>query len=201
LASTQGLGVSSPFQKQHDHYVLVEGKGAGLESWLETCFEDSLVAEGVQPKSSEEARNFWRVRESIAEFLGEKGVNHSNDISLPVYNLKGFIDEWTLRFSEAHPNWELYVFGHIGDGNLHLHAIKPNQMPLDQFLAATQKVDETLFGLVQKFGGSISAEHGIGLLKKKHLHYSKSKEELEILKSIKLVLDPKWLLNPGKIID
>lgn len=201
LASTHGLGLSSPFEQRHEHYVLLEGKGAGLEPWLEKCFEEGLVSEGVQPKSSEETRNFWKVRESIAEFLGEKGINHSNDISLPVHNLKPFIDEWTSNFAQAHPNWELYIFGHIGDGNLHLHAIKPKEMALDQFLAATQKVDETLFGLVRKFGGSISAEHGIGLLKKKHLHYSKTKEEQEILKAIKRTLDPKWLLNPGKIID
>jgi len=202
-ATVNGLGLRSPFENKHSHYVLLEAKGSTpkIDDWLEEIFTEGMITEGIQPKSSEERQQFWKVRESIAEFLAEKGLNHSNDISIPIFNLKSFIDEWTESFQQKYPNWEQFIFGHIGDGNLHIHAIKPKTMELEEFASATLKVDEALFSLVRKYGGSISAEHGIGLLKKKHLGYSKTKEELDLLRSFKKTLDPNWLLNPGKIID
>lgn len=200
-AALEGLGIHSPFQESHEQYVLLDIKGADVDAWLEGVFESGLVQEGVQPKSTEERKQFWKAREGIAEFLAIKGLNHSNDISVPIFNLKNFIEDWTTTFKAKYPNWTQYVFGHIGDGNLHIHTLKPSEMVLEDFMAKTKLVDADLFKLVQKYQGSISAEHGIGLLKKPHLPFSKSPEELAILKGIKKILDPKWLLNPGKVID
>jgi FAD/FMN-containing dehydrogenase len=200
-ASTHGLGLRSPFEKEHPQYVMIEVKGEKVDEWLEQVFEQGLVEEGVQPKSKEEYRQFWKTRESIAEFLAEKGLNHSNDVSVPIFNLKNFIQDWSTEFRAKYPNWELFVYGHIGDGNLHIHALKPANMALEDFVAQTKKVDADLFALVRKYQGSVSAEHGVGLLKKSHLGYSKSELEISLMKSIKKSLDPKWLLNPGKIID
>jgi FAD/FMN-containing dehydrogenase len=119
---------------------------------------------------------------------------------VPVADLQKFITEWESLFSIKYPNWELYVFGHFGDGNLHIHAVKPPDLSVDDFYKNTQKVDADLFNLVRKFGGSVSAEHGIGVLKKPYLKYSKSEQEIEIFRQVKRILDPKNLLNPGKII-
>lgn len=200
-ASMEGMGMRSPFADSHEQYVLLDIKGENIDVWLEEVFEQDFVQEGVQPKSTEERRQFWKAREGIAEFLATKGLNHSNDISVPIFNLKNFIDDWTATFKAKYPNWTQYVFGHIGDGNLHIHTLKPSEMSMEDFGSKTKLVDADLFKLVQKYQGSISAEHGIGLLKKSHLSYSKSPEELAILKGIKKILDPKWLLNPGKVID
>lgn len=200
-ASMDGMHMRSPFEGSHEQYVLLDVKGSDIDSWLEEVFEEDFVQEGIQPKSTEERRQFWKAREGIAEFLATKGLNHSNDISVPIFNLKNFIDEWTTLFKSKYPTWTQYVFGHIGDGNLHIHTLKPSEMALDDFMTKTKAVDADLFNLVQKHQGSISAEHGIGLLKKAHLGYSKTPEELMILKAIKKTLDPKWLLNPGKVID
>lgn len=200
-ATTSALGIRSPFEQSHAQYVLLEVLGQNIDSWIEGIFEKELVEEGVQPKSKEEARQFWKSRESIAEILRNHGLNHSNDVSVPVFHLKEFINEWTSLFQQKYPKWELFVFGHIGDGNLHIHALKPESMSREEFLAYTKKVDADLFSLVHKFKGSVSAEHGIGLLKKPHLPYSKTPAEIELLKSLKKTLDPNWLLNPGKVID
>jgi FAD/FMN-containing dehydrogenase len=92
-------------------------------------------------------------------------------------------------------------FGHIGDGNLHINIMKPDDVAKDEFLAKTHKVDEDLFTLVRAHGGSISAEHGIGLLKKDFLHYSRTPAEMALLRAVKKAVDPQGVFNPGKIFD
>ena len=104
-------------------------------------------------------------------------------------------------FARQHQGLEVYVFGHIGDGNLHVNTLKPESMDREDFLERCQQADEDLFTIVQKYHGSISAEHGIGLLKKKWLQFSRTPTEIALLKSIKKVFDPNGLLNPGKIFD
>ncbi|MCS7009633.1 MAG: hypothetical protein NZL93_06820, partial [Chthoniobacterales bacterium] len=98
------------------------------------------------------------------------------------------------------PDHELCVFGHIGDGNLHVNVMKPPQMSKEEFFARSLERDQVIFELVRAYGGSISAEHGIGLLKKQHLHFSRTPEEIKILKSIKSIFDPNGILNPGKVL-
>ena len=103
-------------------------------------------------------------------------------------------------FESRHSEFEIYLFGHIGDGNLHVNTLKPEGMTKEDFTARCKQADLALFELVQSHGGSISAEHGIGLLKKDALKYSKSADEIGILRSMKAMLDPQGLLNPGKIL-
>ena len=95
--------------------------------------------------------------------------------------------------------WEICLFGHIGDGNLHLNVMKPDTLSKEEFLARTHEVDAHVFSLVQKHRGSISAEHGIGLLKKDFLHFTRTEHELALMRSMKAVFDPKGILNPGKV--
>jgi len=131
-----------------------------------------------------------------------KAIPGSKETIPPKYN-----SETTLTFKldqffgARYPGWEICLFGHIGDGNLHVNVMKPDDLAPADFLARTGAADRGLFDLVRRHGGSISAEHGIGLLKKPYLGYSRSPEELELMRAIKRALDPLGILNPGKILD
>src|SRR5262249_44215633 len=140
-------------------------------------------------------------REGISESLSATGLPHKNDIALPIAGLQAFCRDLGQFFGERYPGWEICLFGHIGDGNLHVNVMKPESMPRDEFFAKTKAADHDVFRLVKAHHGSISAEHGIGLLKKDYLPYSRSPEELAVLRAVKHALDPQNLLNPGKIID
>jgi FAD/FMN-containing dehydrogenase len=147
-----------------------------------------------------QAAELWSLREGISESLSATGLPHKNDIALPVAALEAFCGELDALFAGSYPGWEIAVFGHIGDGNLHVNVMKPDALEKTAFLARTSEADHAIFGLVKKHGGSISAEHGIGLLKKPYLGYTRTDAEIELIRSVKKVLDPKGILNPGKVI-
>ncbi len=113
--------------------------------------------------------------------------------------MKAFIESMEELIQNKYPGFEIALFGHIGDGNLHLNILKPNEMKDEIFFQSCKKVDPEMFALIQKHGGSISAEHGIGLLKKDFLGFSRSPSEIEYMKQIKKVFDPKGIFNPGKL--
>lgn len=193
-------GLRSPFEAEHPYYALLECEthdAEALEQWLgELDLEDGVLA-----RNRAEGAALWALRESISESLSGTGLPHKNDIALPLTALEGFCGELDAVFAERYPGWELCLFGHIGDGNLHLNVMKPEGLTREQFFAHTHEADRTLFELVRKYRGSISAEHGIGLLKKDFLSYSRAPEELELLRALKRTLDPKNVLNPGKVLD
>jgi FAD/FMN-containing dehydrogenase len=200
--------VPSPFAEAHGAYALMEVERphspdaqAVLDQWLEALFEKGLVLDGTLAQSPQEGRNLWILREGVAESLANKGFVHKNDIALPVSELPAFIKEMYAHFSKIHAELEIYLFGHIGDGNLHINTMKPEAMEKDAFVKRCHEADKDLFTIVKKYHGSVSAEHGIGLLKKAALSYSKSPSEIGYLKAIKKVFDPHELLNPGKIFD
>src|SRR5262249_8230214 len=129
------------------------------------------------------------------------GFPHKNDIALPIAALEAFCAELEALIAERYPGFELCLFGHIGDGNLHVNVMRPDGMDAAEFASRTQAADHDLFALVQRHRGSISAEHGVGLLKKPYLGYSRSAAELELLRAVKRTVDPLGILNPGKILD
>src|SRR5262249_44465845 len=185
-------------------YVLVETEGAseeGLLEWTSSLFERALVADGTLAQHGAQARELWSLREGISESLSATGLPHKNDIALPIARLEAFCAELDGLFGARYPGWEICLFGHIGDGNLHVNVMKPDAMSKDEFLAKTHEADHAMFALVKKHAGSISAEHGIGLLKKEFLGYSRSEAELGVLRTLKDALDPHGILNPGKILD
>ncbi len=197
-------GVSAPFANDAPYYALLELEGGNeseLASWLDGLFAAGLVQDGVMATSSAQAKELWALREGISEALAATGLPHKNDIALPVAALDDFCGELDSVFARRYPDWEICLFGHIGDGNLHINVMKPGDLDKEAFLARTHEADRDLFELVARYRGSISAEHGIGLLKKPHLHYSRSAEELALMRALKTTLDPKGILNPGKIID
>lgn len=196
--------LSPPFSTPASHYVLVEvekADEAGVEAWLASLFESGKVLDGVQAQGAAQAAELWALRESISESLSATGLPHKNDVALPIAQLESFCAQLDRVFSERYPGWEICLFGHIGDGNLHINVMKPDALDKAEFLARTKAADRDLFTLVQAHRGSISAEHGIGLLKKPYLSYSRTPAELALLRSIKAALDPAGLLNPGKILD
>ena len=202
---TKHLGARPPFAAPSSHYVLIEIEKpmdlAITEKWLEEVLASGFVTDGTMAQSPRESEEFWKLREGISESLASTGLPHKNDVALPVAALKLFCADLAEFFGTHYVGWEICNFGHIGDGNLHINIMKPEAMPIPEFRTATKAVDRDLFELVRKHHGSISAEHGIGLLKKEFLSYTRTPLEIAIFRQIKEIFDPKHILNPGKIWD
>jgi FAD/FMN-containing dehydrogenase len=192
-----------PFSAPAPFYVLIEVEEApepALEAWTGSLFDRDLAADGVIAQNATQAAELWSLREGISESLSATGMPHKNDVALPVAALEAFCADLDSVFASRYPDWEICNFGHIGDGNLHINVMKPDDLARDAFLALTKEADRDMFDLVRRHKGSISAEHGIGLLKRDFLGYVRSPDELRLMSGIKAVLDPKGLLNPGKIL-
>jgi FAD/FMN-containing dehydrogenase len=199
--------LSSPFADRHEQYVLLEVERPEsadakekLEAWLSELFAGEMVQDAVLAQSPKEAMNLWAMREGISESLSNTGLLHKHDISLPIHRLQEFIENWSADIASNYPGLKPYIFGHIGDGNLHVNLMKPQDMEITEFRKLCAKADENMFAWIQKFEGSVSAEHGIGLLKKHLLRYTRTESEIALMRQMKQVFDPKGLLNPGKIL-
>jgi FAD/FMN-containing dehydrogenase len=166
---------------------------------LEAIFEQGLVLDGVLAKNTEEQRSLWQIREGVAESILHDHVVHQEDVSVAVASLQEFYATIEARYRHQFPDAEVFFFGHIGDGNLHIFIQKPKHQAPDDFFQFAKASDLMLFETLKEFQGSVSAEHGVGLLKKHALPFSRSPHELKLMKEIKSVFDPKHRLNPGKI--
>ncbi len=196
-------GLSSPLSEEAPYFVLLEVEAAHrerLDGWLGELLEGDLVLDGTLAANREQATLLWSLREGISESLSATGLPHKNDVALPIAALPAFCASLERVFEERYPGWEICLFGHIGDGNLHVNVMKPDDMPKADFLAHVHDADRALFELVRANAGSISAEHGVGLLKKEWLGYTRSPAEIELLRALKRTLDPNGILNPGKIL-
>lgn len=192
-----------PFSAPAPGYVLVEVEGAldeALETWLETVLTEGLVADGVLARTSAERRSLWGYRENITESLGHLGLMHKNDVSVEVARLPEFVQGIQEAVAPHYPG-AVFLFGHLGDGNLHVNVMKPQAMEPATFWESCRRADVHLYQLLAALRGSISAEHGIGLLKKHNLHFTSGLTEIDTMRRIKRALDPSGLLNPGKVFD
>lgn len=199
-------GLRDPFRRRYPNYVLIEVEHAAhdsesLELSVGKLLEDGTVADAVISQGSQQAGELMALRELISETLSANHVLHKNDISVPIDAIPEFIRAMDKKVSDNYPGFEVVTFGHIGDGNLHVNILKPADMASDVFYDHCRKADHQLFTLVQSFKGSVSAEHGVGLLKKEFLGYTRAPEEIEYMKAIKRAFDPKNILNPGKVFD
>ncbi len=198
--------VSPPFATAAPFYALLEFEAISDETVedamqiFEQCTEAGWVVDGVMSQNTAQAKSLWRLREDISESIS-KHTPYKNDISVTVSRVPAFLEEIDRIVAARYPSFEIIWFGHIGDGNLHLNILKPADLPKDEFFAQCHSVNEWVFEAVQRHHGSVSAEHGIGLMKKKYLGYSRSPEEIAYLKAIKMAFDPNNVMNPGKIFD
>jgi FAD/FMN-containing dehydrogenase len=199
-------GLQRPFETAAPFYALLEFEQpdeAAMEQAMalfEHGMEQGWVLDGVASQSVAQARNLWRLREDISETI-TRWTPYKNDISTRVSLVPDFLAEVEAVVNASYPEFEIVWFGHIGDGNVHLNVLKPDTMAVDEFQRRCGEVSKWVFEIVQRYGGSISAEHGVGLLKKDYLHYSRSPLEIEIMRQIKLAFDPQGIMNPGKIFD
>ncbi|ALF60628.1 FAD-binding oxidoreductase [Psychrobacter urativorans] len=167
---------------------------------FEECMEQGWVVDGVMSQNLAQAEELWKLREYISETISVF-TPYKNDVSVLISHVPDFINEIDHIVSSNYPDFEVCWFGHIGDGNLHLNILKPENMSKDDFFAECQIVNKYVFETVQKYGGSVSAEHGVGMTKKPYLQYSRSETEIEYLREVKKVFDPNNIMNRGKIFD
>jgi len=199
-------GARTPFQQRAPFYVILEvedavGGASVMEPLLEKLYENDVCIDAVIAQNSAQFKELWSLRENITESLSAHGHVRKNDISLPVDMLDPFIRELVDEVAKAPKDIEVVLFGHIGDGNLHINYVGPKSGDKKQFQEAARKVEERIFSLLPKYKGSISAEHGIGLLKKKDLKFSRSEAEINLMRGLKKIVDPAGIMNPGKIFD
>jgi FAD/FMN-containing dehydrogenase len=199
-------GLQRPFETPAEFYALLEfeqrdEKAMELAmSQFEYCVEQGWVLDGVVSQSVAQAQSLWRLREDISETIS-RWTPFKNDISTVISSIPAFLGEVEAVVQENYPEFEIIWFGHIGDGNVHLNVLKPDNLPMEDFQQRCGDVSKWVFDIVQRYGGSISAEHGVGLLKKGYLHYSRSELEVSIMRQIKKAFDPQGIMNPGKIFD
>ncbi|WP_437880167.1 FAD-binding oxidoreductase [Pseudomonas sp. LRF_L74] len=196
--------VPAPFETRTPYYALLEFEalnedvaGAALATF-EHCVEQGWVIDGVMSQSEQQLRNLWKLREYISETISH-WIPYKNDISVTVSQVPAFLRDIDAIVASDYPDFDVLWYGHIGDGNLHLNILKPESLAKEEFFARCAQVNLRVFETVQRYNGSISAEHGVGMTKRDYLGYSRSEAEIACMKAIKAVFDPNGIMNPGKI--
>lgn len=198
--------LARPFEQACPFYVLMEIEllsaqtEAQILQQFEACVESGWVVDGVISQNQTQFANLWALRERISETIAED-TPFKNDIAVKISDVPEFLAQIDQIVAQDYPDFVTIWFGHIGDGNLHLNILKPSGLSKAEFFQQCHQVSAKIFACVQAFNGSISAEHGVGLLKKSALAYSRSSAEIALMKQIKSVFDPHGILNPGKIFD
>ncbi len=190
-----------PFDAQHPHHVLIEcdEDEDAMMRLFEAGFEAGLLSDGLVAQSLDQAKQLWQYREGISESIAHL-TPYKNDISVRISRVTEFMRALDELMHAHHPDFEVVWFGHIGDGNLHLNVLKPEDMAVAAFKDACEAVNRHVYGLVEQLHGSVSAEHGVGLLKKPHLHHCRSAAEIQSMRAIKAAFDPHDVMNRGKML-
>lgn len=198
-----------PMPTKYRHYVMMElaageAAAAGLRDMMETVLgdsmEDGIVLDAVLAESGQQAADFWRIRETIPEAQKFEGASSKHDISVPVSGVADFLIEATADIRRLIPGVRPCAFGHVGDGNIHFNFSRPLDMTDDDFKAMEPEIHKTVYDRTVAMGGSISAEHGIGRLRRGELETYKSPVALDVMRAIKATLDPNGIMNPGKVL-
>jgi len=202
---TRRVGVRAPVGDGNGVYVLIEAQGTDqtvdgpqFQAWLEGLMEAGAVTDAALSQSVADTQSFWALRDACAEFFSTLGPHISYDVGLSVTHMDTYARQCKAALAQTIPGCESVYYGHIGDGNLHLVSWVPGLSVEQQ---PKEEMDAVIYGLVKQFGGTVSAEHGIGTVKKKWLGHSRSPEEIALMKLIKQALDPHGLLNPGKVVS
>jgi len=199
-------GAQYPFAEAYPYYVVTEyavaddaGEAAALAAF-EHCMEQGWVLDGVISTSQAQAQQLWRLREGITESVA-RYTPYKNDVSVRISAMPAFLAETQALIGGAYPHFDVVWFGHIGDGNLHINVLKPQDASDAEFLAQCEHVTKLLAQVLHRFHGSISAEHGIGLVKKPYLSSTRDAAEIALMRGVKRAFDPSGLMNPGKVFD
>ncbi len=200
--------IRDPLEAPHPWYVLFEVASPvadGLAeraamAMLEDALEKGIVTDAAVAASEAQARSFWCLRENISEIQKHEGGSIKHDVSVPVSAIPAFIAEADTAIARLVPGARPVPFGHYGDGNIHYNISQPKDADKAAFLARWEEVSEAVHGIVLRFGGSISAEHGIGRMKAHALESVKTPVELELMRRVKAAFDPLGILNPGKLL-
>ena len=201
LVTTAPAKGRPPVASEHPYYVLIESQGADqaldtqrFNAAMEAALELGLIADAAIAQSSDDCHAFWALRDDVGQVL-QGGMPIVFDISLPLSAMESYTATLRETLTAEISEHKLWIFGHLGDGNLHVVVqVKPME-----YLALRPKVEGLVYRPLKAFNGSVSAEHGIGLEKKPYLDSSRSPEEIALMRTLKTALDPKGLLNPGKI--
>jgi FAD/FMN-containing dehydrogenase len=196
------LGKAPPLAAGHAYYVLIEVSGADarelgerLETVLDDAMNEAVVADAVIAKSGAEADRLWHMRDLSIEVSRLLDPIVPFDVSIAVASMDRFVADLETAVRAIDPRCDSLVFGHVGDGNLHLAVHQPPERP-----EVFDAVEEAVYALVGRYNGSVSAEHGIGSLKRAFLRHSRSPAEIETMRVLKRALDPRNILNPGRIL-
>jgi D-lactate dehydrogenase (cytochrome) len=196
-----------PLTASHRWYVLLElssqrreGLRGAIEDLLMTAAEQRLIEDATIAESLEQTKAFWLLRHHIADTQKYEGGSIKHDVSVPVNAVPDFIAEATAAVEAMIPGCRPVPFGHLGDGNIHYNVSQPVGADRAAFIARWDEVNDKVFAIVARHGGSISAEHGIGVMKRDLLPTVKDPVALELMRSVKRLLDPKGILNPGKVL-
>jgi FAD/FMN-containing dehydrogenase len=174
---------------------------ATLERALEAAAEDGIVNDAVLAASEAQTAALWALRENVSEAQKIEGISIKHDIAVPVSRIAEFIARADAALRAAFPEVRIICFGHIGDGNLHYNQSRSDAQSNDEFIAQTGAVNRIVHDLVHGLGGSISAEHGLGQLKREEVLRYKSQTEMDLMRAVKQALDPRGLMNPGKLLS
>ncbi|MGN2252558.1 FAD-binding oxidoreductase [Frateuria sp. GZRe12] len=199
-------GAQRAIDADQPYYVVTEYDALddGDEQAALLAFEDGVregwISDGVIAQSESQAATLWRLREGITESLAPRKP-YKNDIALRISAMPAFLHEMQDLLAREYPQMEVVWFGHIGDGNLHINVLPPEDMQQAEFIAHCERVTRLLADTLQRHGGSISAEHGIGLVKKPYLESTHSEAEIALMRGVRKVFDPNDILNPGKLFE
>jgi D-lactate dehydrogenase (cytochrome) len=177
-----------------------EGLRESMEQILAAGLERGLVLDATICETMEQTKAFWRIRELFGEMQGREGGSIKHDISVPVANIPAFIEEGNAAAKKLIPGCRPLPFGHVGDGNIHYNITQPVGADKAEFLKRWDDMNDVIYKIVLKYGGSVSAEHGVGIVKRDYLPKIKDPVAYDLMKALKRTLDPKGILNPGKVL-
>jgi D-lactate dehydrogenase (cytochrome) len=201
-----GIDIRDPLGSKHPWYVLMELSSprddarATLEAILAQGLEREIVDDAVIAANLSQRAAFWKLRDEMSAAQKPEGGSIKHDISVPVVAVPDFIEQANAAVVKLIPGARPVPFGHLGDGNIHYNVSQPIGGDTADFMSRRHDVNAVVFAIVLKMGGSISAEHGIGVLKRDELPEVKDKVAIELMRGIKAMLDPLGIMNPGKVL-